>query len=152
MGFSRQEYWGGLPCPPPGDLPNPAIKLASPATFPLQVDSLPLSYRGSPPSWSHLKPITSQRPTSENHHTGGFNTRTEHTIHNRGTYSIWGFPGDSDGKESTHNAEDPGSIPGWGRSLEEGNGYPLYYPWLENSMDRGAWQATVHGIARVRDD
>ena len=38
MGFSRQEYWSGLPFPPPGDLPNPGIKLRSPA---LQVDSVP---------------------------------------------------------------------------------------------------------------
>ena len=43
--FSRQEYWSGLPCPPPGDLPNPGIKPTSPA---LQVDSLPLSHQGSP--------------------------------------------------------------------------------------------------------
>ena len=45
MGFSRQEYWSGLPFPPPGDLPNPDIKSASSA---LQVDSLPLSHEGSP--------------------------------------------------------------------------------------------------------
>ena len=45
MGFSRQEYWSGLPCPPPGDLPNPGIKPASPA---LNVDSLPLSHLGVP--------------------------------------------------------------------------------------------------------
>ena len=44
-GFSRQEYWSGLPCPPPGDLPNPGIEFASPAW---QVDSLPLSHPGSP--------------------------------------------------------------------------------------------------------
>jgi len=44
MGFSRQEYWSGLPCLPPGDLPNPGIKPASPA---LQAGSLPLSHRGS---------------------------------------------------------------------------------------------------------
>ena len=47
MGFSRQEYWSGLPCPAPGDLPNPGIKPASPA---LQAGSLPLSHRGSPRS------------------------------------------------------------------------------------------------------
>ena len=41
MGFSRQEYWSGLPCPPPGDLPYPGVKPGSPA---LQADSLPLSY------------------------------------------------------------------------------------------------------------
>ena len=45
MGFSRQEYWVGLPCPPPGDLPNPGIDPESPA---LQVDSLPLGDQGSP--------------------------------------------------------------------------------------------------------
>ena len=43
-----------------------------------------------------------------------------------------GFPGGSDGKESTHNVEDPGSIPGSGRSPGEGNGYLLQNPWLEN--------------------
>ena len=48
MGFSRQEYWSGLPCPPPGDLPNPGIKTSSPVTPALQVDSLQLSHRGSP--------------------------------------------------------------------------------------------------------
>ena len=58
-----------------------------------------------------------------------------------------GFPGGSDGKESALNAKDPGSIPWSGRSPLEGNGYPLQYSCLENSMDRGAWQATVHGIA-----
>ena len=56
-----------------------------------------------------------------------------------------GFPGGSNDKESACNAEDPGSIPGSGRSPGEGKGYPLQYSFLENSMDRGAWQATVHG-------
>jgi len=45
MGFSRQEYWSELPCPPPGDLPNPGIKLRSPA---LQADSLPVEPPGKP--------------------------------------------------------------------------------------------------------
>ena len=58
-----------------------------------------------------------------------------------------GFPGVSDGKESSHNGGDSGSIPGLGRSPGEGNGYTLQYSCLKNSMDRGAWQATVHGIA-----
>ena len=56
-----------------------------------------------------------------------------------------GFPDGSEGKESACNAGDPGLIPRLGRSLGEGNGYPLQYYCLENSMDRGAWQATVHG-------
>ena len=56
--------------------------------------------------------------------------------------------GGSDGKESAHNAGDPGSIPGLERSPGEGNGYPLQYSCLKNSMDRGAWWATVHGAAK----
>ena len=58
-----------------------------------------------------------------------------------------GFPGGSDGKESACNAGDPGLIPGLGRSPEERNSNPLQYSCLENSMDRGARRATVHGIA-----
>ena len=49
------------------------------------------------------------------------------------------FPGGSDGKASVYNAGDPGSIPGSGRSLGEGNGNPLQYYCLENPIDRGAW-------------
>ena len=55
---------------------------------------------------------------------------------------------DSDGKESACNAGDPCLIPGLGRSLKEGNDYPLQYSCLENSMDRGAWQASVHGVTK----
>ena len=61
-----------------------------------------------------------------------------------------GFPGDSDGKESACNVGDPGLIPGSGRSPGEWNGNPLQYSCLENSMNRGAWRATVHGIAKSR--
>ena len=50
------------------------------------------------------------------------------------------------------NAGDPGSIPGSGKSSREGNGNPLQYSCLENPMDRGVWQATVHGVARVGHD
>ena len=50
------------------------------------------------------------------------------------------------------SAGDVGSIPGSGRSPGEGNGKPLQYSCLENLMDRGAWQATVHGVARVGHD
>ena len=58
-----------------------------------------------------------------------------------------GFPGGSDGKASACNVGDPGLIPGSERSRGEGNGNPLQYSCLENPMDRGAWWATVHGIA-----
>ena len=56
--------------------------------------------------------------------------------------------GGSDGKASAYNAEDPGSIPGLGRSPGEGNGNPLQYFCLENPMDGGAWRAAVHRVAK----
>jgi len=59
-----------------------------------------------------------------------------------------GFPGGSDGKESTCNTGDPDSIPGSGRFTGEDNGYPLQHSFLENSMDKGAWWATVLGVAK----
>ena len=59
-----------------------------------------------------------------------------------------GFSGGSDYKESACNVGDPGSIPGLGRSPGEGNGNPLQYSCLENSMDGGAWQVTVHGVGK----
>ena len=60
-----------------------------------------------------------------------------------------GFPGDSDGKETACKTRDQSSILGSGRSPGEGNSNPLQYSGLKNSMDRGAWQATVR---RVRQD
>ena len=59
-------------------------------------------------------------------------------------------PGGSDGKECACNAGDLGPIPGSGRSSGEGNGNPLQASCLENPMDRGAWQAKVHGVANSR--
>ena len=61
-----------------------------------------------------------------------------------------GFPDASVGKASACNAGDLGSIPGSGRSPGEGNGNPHQYSCLENSMDGGAWWATVHGAAKSR--
>ena len=60
-----------------------------------------------------------------------------------------GVPGGSAGKESTCNAGNLGLIPGLGRSPREGHGNLLHYSCLENSMDRGAWQATVHGVTEL---
>ena len=62
--------------------------------------------------------------------------------------SLSEFPGGSDGKESAWNAGDPDSTPGSGRSPGEGNGNPLQYSCWAKPMDRGAWQATVHGVAK----
>ena len=60
---------------------------------------------------------------------------------------LLGFPGSLYSKESACNIGDLGLTPGWGRSPGEGNGNPLQYSCLENSMDRGTLQALVHGVA-----
>ena len=62
--------------------------------------------------------------------------------------SYAGLPRGSAGKESACSARGRGSIPGLGRSLEEGNGNPLQYSFPENPTDRGAWKATVHGFPK----
>ena len=62
--------------------------------------------------------------------------------------SVTGSSGGSNGKETACNAGDLGSIPGWGRCPGEGKGNPLQCSYLENSMDKGAWQATVYGVTK----
>ena len=64
MGFSRLEYWSGLPCPPPGGLPDPGIEPASPAALALQVDSLLLSHQGSP---RHMHSTAKDKKTAEHY-------------------------------------------------------------------------------------
>ena len=63
-------------------------------------------------------------------------------------WSKMDFPGGSDDRESAYNAGHLGSIPGLGRSPREENDYPLQYSCLENSIDKGAWWATVHGVTK----
>ena len=65
---------------------------------------------------------------------------------------IWGFLGGIVVKYPPAKAGDMGLIPGWGRSPGRGNGKPLQYSCLQNSVDRASWQATVHGLQRVRYD
>ena len=133
IGFARQEYWSGLPFPSPGDLPDPRIEPVSPT---LQADST---------DWV----IREDREVDEQvllymlslivRRTGNIKNSLGHK--NNFTYFIClslGFPGGLDGKASTYNEGDLGSIPGSGRSPEEGNGNPLQYSCLENPMDRGA--------------
>ena len=105
--FSRQEYWSGLPFPPPRDLPDPGIKPTSPTAPALAGMSFTTE--------SHGKPLGA---------------------------------GGSDCKESAGNAGDPGSIPGLRKYPGEGNGYPLQYSFLENSMDRGTWWITSHEVTK----
>ena len=64
--------------------------------------------------------------------------------------SSWGVPGAASGKESACNAGDLGSVRELGGSPGEGNVYPLQYSGLEHCMDRGAWQATIHGVTKSR--
>ena len=63
-------------------------------------------------------------------------------------HNTYCFLGGLAGKESACNAKDPGLIPGLERSSGEENGYQLQYSCLENSMGRGAWRATVHGVTK----
>ena len=62
--------------------------------------------------------------------------------------SVWGFPGDTVVKNPPANTGDAGLIPGSGRFLAGENGNPLQYSSLGNPKDRGAWQATVHGVTK----
>ena len=117
----------------------------------IAAESLPLSHQGSPCNLFRKKrkkesevaqlcltvcnPMDRSLPGSSIHGIG-----CEHL-------SNKGFPGSSEGK-SACNSGGLGSIPGLGRFSGEGNGYPLQYSCLENSMDRGAWQTTVYGVAK----
>ena len=67
---------------------------------------------------------------------------------NRSKQKMQSFPGASEGKASACNVADPGSIPESRRSTGEGNGNPLQYSCLENSMDGGAWWAEVHEVTK----
>ena len=87
-----------------------------------------------------------QRPHGSRNLCGGIET-TKVTSATARALSA-GFPGGPDSNESVCNAGDASSLPGLGRSPGEGNGNPLHYSCLENSMYRGAWQATVHGVTK----
>ena len=111
IGFSRQGHWSGLPFPLPEDLPDPGIKLKSPA---LQADSLPLRHEGFP--WIAC---------SSSELIWRYMAVTRRQLD---------FPGGSDGKASVYNVGDLGSSPGLGRSPGEGNGNPLRYYWKSHGQ------------------
>ena len=71
-----------------------------------------------------------------------------HTKSYRPEKGFSAFAGGLDSKESACSARDPGLIPGSGRSPDERNGFPLQYSSLENSMDKGAWWAAIHRVAK----
>ena len=93
-------------------------------------------------SLQNPKPPEPNQPILLCCHTGGLHCRTS------SSFEDW-HPCSSVGKESACNAGDLGSIPGLGRSPGGGNGNPLQYSCLDNPMDRGAWQVTGYGGARV---
>ena len=140
MGFPRQEYWSGPPCPPPGDLPNPGIETAAPADPVLQVDSLLLSHWGSPifclylyvytfvnirwdSSFERCRPSTYKETCSGmSYHLSFQSVQSEY-------YRV-----------SIYRTDEVLYI---NDSLiahfREGNGTPLQYSCLENPMDGGVW-------------
>ena len=153
MGFSRQEYWSELLCPPPGESfwsTDWAVSLVS-----------CIGRRGSLPLAPPGKPLNSC--TTSWNPAYAFALLWEVFL----VWKIWlqfsipvdiywytcfllGFPCGSAGKESTCNVGDLSLIPGLGRSAGRGHGNQLQYSCLENSMDRGAWLTTAHGLQRVR--
>ena len=113
--FPRQESWSTLLFPSPGDFPSPGIEpisLESPAVITGCFTTDPPGKTLAILNWicHWIQDITI------------------YLILSRASNSV-SFPGSSAGKESTCNAQEPISIPGWGRSPEEGIGYPLYYSW-----------------------
>ena len=154
MGFSRQEYWSGSPFSPPGDLPNPGMEpsllycrqtlyhlshQASPrvATAYLSVDQL------SAPSHSFFMPMILQ--TSVRHQCSEFSWLPRDLWASQVALVVKNPPA------SAGDLRIEGSTPGLGRSPGGGNGNPLQCSCLGNHMDRGAWWATVHGVAKESD-
>ena len=99
-------------------------------------------------SLSNLWEMVKDRETWSAAVYGVTNSRTWLSNWTTTTNSNMGFPGDQCGKESSCNVRDASLVPGSRRSPGEGNGNPLQYSCLGNPMDRGAWQATVHGVAK----
>ena len=141
MGFSRQQYWSGLPFPSPGNFPtqgsNPGLPHCRQTLY-------RLSHQGSP-IWGKERPNLVTALPSLNCGNDLGSVRTSRNLcwftKQKEEVRILLWCG-SAGKESTCNVGDLGSIPGLGRSPREGKGYPLQYSGLENSID---W---VHGVAK----
>ena len=149
MGYFQWGYWTGLPFPPLGDLPNPGIKPASPASLALQADSLPLSHQGIPHVFNILfkKPFPAPRlwkylPTLSSRSCLCFPCIH---VHCGASQVVWviKYP-----HANARDIRDAGSILGLGRFPGEGHGNPLQYSHLENSMDTGVWNATAHGVTK----
>ena len=134
MGFSRQEYWRGLPCPPPGDVPNPGIEPWCPA---LQVDSLPSE---PPGKLGKCQFVVDHEWRRQWHPTPVLLPGKSHGRRSLVGCSPWGRE-ESDTSERLHFHFSLSCI-------GEGNGNPLQCSCLENPRDGGAWWAAVHGVAQ----
>ena len=168
MEFSRQEYKSELPFLFLGDLPSSGIKPMSLVSLTLQADSLLLVTPGKPMR-RHLDPHkeegqeTIETPIGEMQLLSAKHQGNSATPEARG--ETWDncflirvsgrnhdFPSGSGVKNPPANAGDPGSVPGSERSPGRANCNPRQYSCLENPMDRGAWQAIVHGVICVGHD
>ena len=147
MAFSRQVYWNGLPFHSPGYLPNRGIKSAS-----LAISCIGRRILYHCATWEALLSAFIIMIVEKEIRSHLFSLRVLSSLNFvQPCFYGQGFPGGSDGKESACNAGDPASIPGSGRYPREGNGYPLQYSCLENSVDRRAWWATVYGGCKESD-
>ena len=145
-GFSRQEYWSGLPRPPPGDLPIPGIEPASPCLLHWRWILSPWvtgDFQTGTINWG----VTFHHPALSFLSTGGVLFRYIKS-------SDLCYPRALVTENPSANAgdvRDTGSNSGSERSPGGGHGNPLQYPCLENPTDRGAWLATVHGGHKESD-
>ena len=123
--FSRQEHWSGLPFSSPGDLSDPGIQPGSPA---LQADALP----SKPPGNQVRTALSTSYILSHLSLTNGL---------------LWWLSGEESISQCRRH-EDSSSIPGLGRSPGEGNDNSFQYSCLGNPMDKVAWWAIVHRVAK----
>ena len=136
-GFSRQEYWSGLPCPPPGDLPNPWIEPGLPHCRRILHC---LNHQGSPRILECVGyPFSWRRRW---HPTPVLLPGKSHGRRSPVGCSPWGLS-ELDRTERLHFHFSPSCI-------GEGNGNPLQYSCLENPRDGGAWWAAVYEVAQSR--
>ena len=119
-----------LPCPPPGDLPDPGIQPKSPMSPALAADSLPLCHLASPSLSTKFQIKREEKKYWIVYRT----SQVEPVVKN--------LPANSG------DTREVGLSPGPGRPPRGGHGYPLQSSCLENPMDRGAWWATVHRVAK----
>ena len=166
MGFSRREYWSGLSFPSPEDLPDPEMEPTSPES-PASAGRFFTTESPGKPSftpialctflWSNTHPTLNAPPTAQSTFPQKIQKPAGHSrpsikvvvIYTLLSLSLGDFPSGSVVKNLPADAGDAGSIPESGRSPGEGNSNLLQFSCLENSMDRGDWWATVHGVTKV---